>query len=104
MGSQMRAGSTSRVLAHRWFWSTLQPAMKRQARLFLVLFVLTSLALALLLPVSHGAETELTLRGRWPAIPRGPALKVALQNGYAFVAAAEGGLVILDVRNQANPE
>ena len=43
------------------------------------------------------------LRGRWPLFPRGPAYAVAMQNGYAFVAAQSGGLVVIDMRNAAHP-
>ena len=36
-------------------------------------------------------DLDPVLRGRWPPYARGPALSVAIQNGYAFVAAGEGG-------------
>src|SRR6266850_225706 len=48
-------------------------------------------------------DLDPVLRGRWPLFPRGPAYAVAVQNGYAFVAAQSGGLVVIDVRNAAHP-
>src|SRR5882724_10033495 len=48
-------------------------------------------------------DPDPVLRGRWPLFPRGPDYAVAIQNGYAFVAAQSGGLVVIDVRNAAHP-
>jgi len=50
------------------------------------------------------ADLDPVLRGRWPGFVRGWAQSVAIQNGYAFVAAGGGGLFIIDVSNPANPQ
>ncbi|MEI2722359.1 MAG: hypothetical protein V9H26_02105 [Verrucomicrobiota bacterium] len=41
--------------------------------------------------------------GDWPGHVRGSAGKVALRNGYAFVACDSGGLQVLDVHIPAKP-
>src|SRR5882762_2972208 len=48
-------------------------------------------------------DLDPVFRGRWPLFPRGPASAVAVQNGYAYVAAQLGGLAIFDVSNPTNP-
>jgi len=48
-------------------------------------------------------SVKLTLKGVWPGHARGPAQDIAVQGQYAYVAAQEGGLIILDVSDPANP-
>jgi len=40
---------------------------------------------------------------QWPGYPRGNAYSVAVSGKYAFVAAQEGGLQIIDISNPPNP-
>ena len=42
--------------------------------------------------------------GKWPAYSRGPAVGLAVQSDRAYVAAGEGGLIIIDIRDPANPQ
>ena len=47
---------------------------------------------------------EVVPLGKWPGYSRGPAYAVAVQGDYAYVAAYEGGLIIIDIRDPANPQ
>ncbi|MBM3879681.1 MAG: hypothetical protein FJ387_08170 [Verrucomicrobia bacterium] len=49
------------------------------------------------------APVSLTLKGQWQGYARGWAREVAVQGQYAYVAASEGGLIIIDVSDPANP-
>src|SRR5215467_9832305 len=49
-------------------------------------------------------DLDLMVRGKWPPFPRGPAVAVALQNGYALIAMRDAGLATIDVSNPANPQ
>ena len=44
------------------------------------------------------------VQSHWPAEGRGTAQSVAITNGYAYIAAGYGGLIILDISNPAHPE
>ncbi len=51
-------------------------------------------------------DLGLVRRGTWPPFSHGshgPALAVAIQSGYAFVALDTGGLAIIDITSAANP-
>jgi hypothetical protein len=50
-------------------------------------------------------DLDPVLGGSWsPSFPPGPAVAVAIQNGYAFVAVGSAGLAIIDVSNPSNPQ
>jgi hypothetical protein len=49
-------------------------------------------------------EVEVVGMRKWPAYSRGPAHAVAVQGDYAYVAASEGGLIVIDIRDPANPQ
>ncbi|MBI4325006.1 MAG: hypothetical protein HY674_07045 [Chloroflexi bacterium] len=60
--------------------------------------VLVALAIEIASPPAWAAApVSLTLKGAWPGHARGPARDVAVQGQYAYVAAGEGGLIIVDV-------
>jgi hypothetical protein len=48
-------------------------------------------------------DLELVRTGKCP-YARGPARAVAVQGDYAYVAADTGGLIIIDIRDPANPQ
>jgi hypothetical protein len=66
--------------------------------------LLSTLAFCCVAFCAVAVDLDPVLRGRWPLSPRGPARAVAIQNGYAFVAAEAAGLVVIDVTNPANPQ
>src|SRR5262245_23077545 len=82
--------------------------MKRQTgvrQLFLNRASLLVALFSILVPVRLVAQdVDLMVRGKWPPFPRGPAVAVALQNGYALVALRDAGLATIDVNNPANPQ
>src|SRR2546426_5815546 len=43
------------------------------------------------------------LVGTWPGIPRGDALAVAVSGAHAYVAAGDGGLLVIDLTNPTAP-
>ena len=62
---------------------------------------LVTLALALAWP-ARGADPVLI--GQWPGWPRGAPYAVAVSGNYAYVAAKNAGLQVIDVSNPANPQ
>ncbi|MEK7686191.1 MAG: hypothetical protein AAB466_12285, partial [Verrucomicrobiota bacterium] len=48
------------------------------------------------------APADPVLVGQWPGFARGDARGVAVSGNYAYVA-AESGLLVINVRNPANP-
>jgi len=55
-------------------------------------------------PTQATAAVALTPTGQWPGWPRGYALRVAASGNYAYVAAVEGSLQVIDVSDPAHPQ
>lgn len=51
---------------------------------------------------AHGADSVLI--GQSPGWPRGNVYAVAVSGNYAYIAAYEAGLQVIDVSNPANPQ
>jgi hypothetical protein len=49
------------------------------------------------------ADVEFVQRGSWPGYSRGPAIGVAVRDGFAFCSTEGAGLMILDVRDPLQP-
>jgi hypothetical protein len=62
------------------------------------------LAAASVLWSALALDVEVVGMRKWPAYSRGPARAVAVQGNYACVAADSGGLIVIDVRDAANPQ
>jgi len=62
------------------------------------------LAAACMLAQALALDVEVVGMRKWPAYTPGPALAVAVQGGYAYVAAETSGLIVLDIRDAANPQ
>ena len=58
--------------------------------------------LCIVLPV-QSSPLNLTLRGSWPGVPRGPAYDVTVAGNRAYVALGVNGLAIYDVTNPSRP-
>lgn len=54
-------------------------------------------------PDALGQPLTTTLLGSWPGYARGMAVAVAVTNNLAYIASVDGGLMILDVSNAAQP-
>ena len=52
---------------------------------------------------SHAAGLNPRLIGTWPGFERGPAYAIALRGNYAYVAAQDAGLIVLDATDPAAP-
>src|SRR5687768_4479845 len=68
----------------------------RASRLVLVVFI-ASLVSAASQPIS------LVHKSTWPGFTRGSALGVVVRDGFAFVTANQGGLMIFDVTTPSSP-
>jgi len=63
------------------------------------------LAAGCVLAQALALEPEVVRTGKWPPYAPGPrAVAVAVQGDYAYVAAKEGGLVLIDIGKPANPQ
>jgi len=81
----------------------LTAASRRHCRSALALAAAWMLTQALALDVEV-VPFEVVPVGKWPAYSRGPAVGLAVQSDRAYVAAGEGGLIIIDIRDPANPQ
>ena len=52
--------------------------------------------------VALGGELDPIPRGSWPGFLRGPANAVAVSGSYAYVAAGDVGLQVIDISNPTN--
>jgi hypothetical protein len=74
------------------------PASRHHCRVAL------ALAAAWMLKQALALDVEVVGMRKRPAHSRGPAVTVAVQGDYAYVAAYTGGLIIIDIRDPANPQ
>jgi len=69
----------------------------------LFLAILLAPALGAVKPAPRAGADLLERIGSWPGFTRGPVSDVAVADNYAYVAIGEGGLIILDMTEPANP-